>query len=349
MSIHVLRSIEEQLIRSAKNNLTVKTRLATALYLLNNKRSSIDDLEERFGVTITIEADEGVGQSHLAIERGDVAQPRGRAERHVQVDSIHPEHEADDQGSTDELDAAAPDLEEAESVAAESGSEDGTSSSDDEQPRKRRRGRRGGKRSSDRAETADGEAADMTQAAAPGEDGADDEQTAVEANARDSRPRRRRRKRSEDVASGEDVGPQADPEVAAVAAVAESNGSDADAAPAVEADEPPRPARRPTARPRRRSAEQAIAETAVHANSDEVVLDGEQAAPAEVIGEAAEVETSPDEPPPPRAQANQSRAQAERLGRSGQPSRRRCGGRGEEELAATHLLLLSERKGLPRP
>ena len=290
VSIHVLRAIEEHLIRSAKNNVTVKTRLNTALYLLNNKRTSIDDLEARFGVTITIEADESVGQNHLVIERGDVAQPRTRSEQHVQVDSIQPD-EADDTGSEDvplETAAAADD-----ETAAET---------EDEQPRKRRRGRRGGKRASEKE--APDDALEAVESQAEDETGTAPEAHAEEAEAEAKPKRRRRRKKDAETEPSADVSAVETDDTAPVSTGDVVSEEAAD-------DEPPRPERRSTSRPRRKSADEAVAETAVHATSDAVVATEPEAEPAELIGEAANGasrdETDANDEPPRPARRRTSR------------------------------------------
>ncbi|MEX0409708.1 ribonuclease E/G [Aquibium sp. LZ166] len=70
VALHVVRAIEEYLLKDNRSHITVRTPVATALYVLNHKRSNIVDLEQRFGLTITIEADESIGTQHYAITRG---------------------------------------------------------------------------------------------------------------------------------------------------------------------------------------------------------------------------------------------------------------------------------------
>jgi ribonuclease E len=76
VALQVLRLIEDQLIRSASHNLTVKTKLDVAFYILNNKRLHLRELENRFHVTITVVADDTLGAHRVyVIERGEPAQP----------------------------------------------------------------------------------------------------------------------------------------------------------------------------------------------------------------------------------------------------------------------------------
>lgn len=72
-ALHVIRSLEENLLKGATHNLIVRTRTAVALYILNQKRANLIDLESRFGLTITIVADDHAGSGgHLfQVERGE--------------------------------------------------------------------------------------------------------------------------------------------------------------------------------------------------------------------------------------------------------------------------------------
>jgi ribonuclease E len=58
VALQVLRSIEETLIKNAGYNLVVRTRTEAAFYILNQKRIHLRELEARFGVAISIVADD---------------------------------------------------------------------------------------------------------------------------------------------------------------------------------------------------------------------------------------------------------------------------------------------------
>ena len=74
IALHVLRVLEDALIKSASHNMTVRTRAEVALYILNQKRRHLRDLERRFGVTIMVAADETLtGLAYHAFERGEPA------------------------------------------------------------------------------------------------------------------------------------------------------------------------------------------------------------------------------------------------------------------------------------
>ena len=49
IALHVLRALEDALIKSSTHDVVVRTRTAVALYILNQKRANLRDLERRFG------------------------------------------------------------------------------------------------------------------------------------------------------------------------------------------------------------------------------------------------------------------------------------------------------------
>jgi|SRR5579883_1965964 len=74
IALHVLRALEDALMRNSSFDIIVKTRTAVALYILNQKRTHLRDLEKRFGVSVTIAADDSLtGTNYYALERGESA------------------------------------------------------------------------------------------------------------------------------------------------------------------------------------------------------------------------------------------------------------------------------------
>ncbi len=74
IALHVLRVLEDALIKSSTHDVAVRTRTLVALYILNQKRGHLRDLERRFGVVVTVEADDTLtGANYHAIERGEPA------------------------------------------------------------------------------------------------------------------------------------------------------------------------------------------------------------------------------------------------------------------------------------
>ncbi|WP_455474816.1 Rne/Rng family ribonuclease [Bartonella sp. B30(2025)] len=74
IALHVMRSIEEYLLHNPQYNIVVRTPVATALYVLNHKRNILVNLEERFKLNISIEADDSIGTQHLIISKSTIAE-----------------------------------------------------------------------------------------------------------------------------------------------------------------------------------------------------------------------------------------------------------------------------------
>ncbi len=90
IALHVLRVLEEALVRSSAHDITLRTRATVALYILNQKRAHLLDLEQRFGVHVTVAADDTLtGANYHAIERGEPASGvRAPPTQHLRVDSL---------------------------------------------------------------------------------------------------------------------------------------------------------------------------------------------------------------------------------------------------------------------
>ncbi len=79
VALQILRALEEALIKSASHNLTVRTRPEVALYVLNQKRAHLSDLEMHFNVAITITSDTSLlGTRYFEVERGEFVGNEGR-------------------------------------------------------------------------------------------------------------------------------------------------------------------------------------------------------------------------------------------------------------------------------
>ena len=151
VALHVVRAIEEFLLKDSRSHITVKTATATALYVLNHKRSSLVELERRFGVIISLEADETLGAQHYAIFRGAIAEkPAGLPDPLTTLPS-YPEADAD---ADIEVEV---DVEDEEEVAAQpaarpaqGGDREAHGDHNHDRKRRRRRRRRGGRDRDDR-------------------------------------------------------------------------------------------------------------------------------------------------------------------------------------------------------
>ncbi|GLK81102.1 Rne/Rng family ribonuclease [Methylopila turkensis] len=311
VALHVLRMIEESLRKDASRNLLVKTRNDVALYVLNQKRGHLREIEQRFGVAVLFAAEGHLpsGQ-HLLIERTEPATGEARAPvTQVRVDSIDPDT------VIDEIESVAED--EAEEIAPVAAAAPAARDAEDEgsdggrRRRRRRRRRRGGGEpngvqgaageSDDEGEESDAEpnggeepvvsdvAAEeplaVTAAAAPEENGAVEaapvEEKSADEGEDDGKRRRRGRRggrRNRKDADGSDEVTEAVPAEAVVSDVAAEPaeialGAAAVSPPPVETDEAPAP----------------VEETA--AAEEPVLVDG----PAEVET-APEPEAEPESP-----------------------------------------------------
>ncbi len=197
VALHVLRGIEEYLLKNTTHNISVRTTPDIALYLLNHKRGTIIDYETRFGVQIIIEADAHVGAQHFAIDRGEAVENPIKIE---QILHFEPEPEDDDVVIEEEIDEE--EEEEARPAAAAQAAAPVASSAaaaDDGRKRKRRRRRRGRRENGDGTDTASfggeqaGDEDELEDDEAEGDEAAD--ATDVDAQAGETSEQRRKRRR----------------------------------------------------------------------------------------------------------------------------------------------------------
>ena len=147
IALHVLRVIEDALIKNSSHNIVVHTRTPVALYILNQKRTHLRSIEERFGVTITVVADDGLtGTTYHAIERGEPARGVVESVRAVPLRMDSVPLPAEEEVAEEEAD---------EAITSDTGG-DGrrpgrdAAGEDAEAQRRRRRRRRGRGRGGDR-------------------------------------------------------------------------------------------------------------------------------------------------------------------------------------------------------
>ena len=277
VALLVLRAIEEFLLKDARHHITVRTPAATAFYVLNHKRSTLVELEQRFGLTISFEPDESLGSQHYAISRGAVVEKPVTPLPVLPATSYIEPEEIEDETVIEE---EAEEIEEQPARAEQAGDAE----HHDRKRRKRRR-RRGGKdrdrehgapaQASDNAEQPvfedeDEEAAEHADADATVAEGEEGER---KKRRRGKRGGRRNRKEEGELTAAEDAGiaegeePEAvasEPEAEAPAGetAAETSAEPAEAvaetAPVEEAPaEKPKRARR-TTRAKKAAAEEAV-------------------------------------------------------------------------------------------
>ena len=151
IALHVLRVLEESLIKSASHNIIVKTRTHVALYILNQKRAHLRGIEERYGVDVFVVADDSLtGSTYHALERGEAATGRPAPRRDIApvVDAFEDEVEEIEDEIETEGDEDGAEAEERDAPAREGAEE----TEAEAQRRKRRRRRRRGGRDRDNNE-----------------------------------------------------------------------------------------------------------------------------------------------------------------------------------------------------
>jgi len=141
MAMRVLRAIEEEGIRMRTSEITVRVPTEVALYILNQKRSTLVNLESRYGFQVILEGDDSVVPPDIDIERvkGRPEPAAGQPSRGMGATQA-----ANDDNDDEDI----PDEDE-EAVAA---SEDEAEKSDRPKRGRRRRGRRRSQNSEARAD-----------------------------------------------------------------------------------------------------------------------------------------------------------------------------------------------------
>lgn len=151
-TILALRSLEEEGIRNRSSQIILSVPNSVALYVLNQKRDMLADIERRYGFTVFIRVDETLAPTGFKLEaiKGIATQVQGRATR----------MESDEEGQDDEVDEslslseAEPSDEDAESSEKSDGNSRGGRR---ERGRNRGRGRSGGRGNSNRLDDSSSE------------------------------------------------------------------------------------------------------------------------------------------------------------------------------------------------
>lgn len=89
VALDILRSIEDRLITDGVVPLVATTAVDVALYILNQKRSHLKDIEQRYRIPITVTADENLHVSQFTIERSAEAEIGHGESTVVQMDWAH--------------------------------------------------------------------------------------------------------------------------------------------------------------------------------------------------------------------------------------------------------------------
>ncbi|MBV9434296.1 MAG: Rne/Rng family ribonuclease [Hyphomicrobiales bacterium] len=146
VALHVLRHVEDALVKNASRNLTVRTRTDIALYILNQKRRHLRQIEDRFGVSVNFVADDKHnGVDFFAIEWGEPVSPPS-----ADGSSLDTQPRQLAASSPSDVEEHVEAMSDPGGAAREEDEERSTAEGDGSQRRRRRRRRRrGGERESD--------------------------------------------------------------------------------------------------------------------------------------------------------------------------------------------------------
>ena len=233
VALHVLRGIEEYLLKNTTHDITVRTTPEIALYILNHKRQTIVDYEARFGVAIIIDADGAVGAQHFAIDRGEAVENPVKIETLFNFAAIPEDDDDDVVIEIDEEEDEELEEKQASERPAAAARAEGEGDGRKRKRRRRRRGRNGNgeQQASDEngAEQAgdedgsdeEGDDAETTSAAGSEERAEGDDAQRRKRRRRGKRGGRRNREEGAEGAEGDDVA-EAEGDVAASAEAVET-------------------------------------------------------------------------------------------------------------------------------
>ena len=290
-AMQMLRIIEEEAQKGKMDELHVTMHRDVALFILNHKRTSVAELEARYGVQIVLSSDDSLIAPDYRVERVGWQGKKPQAANN--------NRRAKAESSTASAASAESDGETTDAVASE---ED--TPSDDEQPKRRKRGRRGGRRRRRRGGEGDNNQngaqatesdtpADDTAKAADQNDGASapDQASDGDADAKPAKAARGGRGRGRRAVKSDDTGSQLEGETTQ-SSEAGGSGDNDDSGESVVADASTAPtdadtagdakSAKPKGRTRKKAAPKTAPETADNADND-VAVDaaggGEEDAP----------------------------------------------------------------------
>jgi len=233
-ALHALRAIEEEGVRRRSSEIAVSVPPNVALYLLNQKRHTLSEIEQRYGFIVIIEADDELHAADCEIER-----VRSRRDDHRSSERPTPELA---RASYEETSGDEAPIDEPESIEAREGDERGEreeepgAGEDGEgraRPRTRRRRRR---RSSSSSRREDGEGSEPSQTAGEareGDEGGSDEGRSEEGRSDerrsdDARPARARSDETRDNRISDDNAEDDAPDGDSDTARADDDGAEGD-------------------------------------------------------------------------------------------------------------------------
>lgn len=182
-AVHVLRSVEEEGIRNRSSEITVTVPTPIALYILNQKRDSVNQIEARYSFRVNVLGDDSLIPPDMRLEKIQGRSGSGESDEVVR-DAVIIEPASDDdtddtestpkentrkrrprrrrksndapnQSSDDNTTADSDGEQSADTSLAEGSETNGEATDEQAAPRRRRRGRRGGRRRNPRTSNSD--------------------------------------------------------------------------------------------------------------------------------------------------------------------------------------------------
>jgi ribonuclease E len=163
-ALHALRALEEEGVRKPSGTITLHVPTKVALYILNQKRATLTEIESRYSFNVTVEADESLVPPDFRLDRvrqpgeeeataqprpqrsprndeasGEIAPRKRRSRRRRPQREEQPEQSAQNTGDENVESENNADASESAAAAPDAGDENA-------QKKRSRRGRRGGRR-----------------------------------------------------------------------------------------------------------------------------------------------------------------------------------------------------------
>jgi len=299
--LSALRLIEDEAAKGKGTRIRLAASTEAAIYLLNEKRADLIEIEQRYGVSVEVVPEGEQEGAKMSIS--------SLGPRPLQAPKFAPIIDEDDDEIPEDEDETAE-----EAADASAARQDDEDNGGRKKKRRRRRGGRGRNRERDEGDAREAAAGDAETAEADAAEAAGDER-AEDSEARPKKKRRRGgrgRKRRE---AGE-VFPSAEPEGEETRAGGEEAPAPAADAPALEEVMPDNPADATEAaagKPKRKRAPRKAKAAAADETAREDEVEGAPADPAEVAeaAEAAEAAAPPAEEQPKRKRAPRKAKAAE--------------------------------------
>ncbi len=220
-ALRVLRACEEEGVRERCATATVRVPKDVAVYILNQKRRQLMEIENRYGLAVQVEHGEELYASDFRLERGEPLTPERRARiqdtaisMETAYDTVEDDGEDDDYAGDDgaeenqDADQKSGDREDSQSADGDKSADDSGSDGDERPGRRRRRRRRSGSDDNTGPENGDTESREARGSESSGDstgdsdrdtdddtcDGAEADGADGDGESEDDRRRRRRRR-----------------------------------------------------------------------------------------------------------------------------------------------------------